>query len=170
MAVSKRKKKVRKGKGRVKAAQGGKPRRVPTSGKPSRSIIDKVLIPSLGASFEDLIQEGAENFPNIPEGSRHHAAAAKRASERFGFVPSQILGAGVEILEGLTPAKFFKQDTLDDFKANAVGGFQGSIPGRLIEAFKNRKGDKGPSPSSTPRGKHGGRMTAEAAASGRGVA
>lgn len=118
----------------------------------------------LGKSYQELVAESRDMFPDTPAGSKQHRLAAQIAGERFGFLPTQLLGLGVEAFETFTGNDTFGtklQDTKDDLIANAKGGFEGSIPGQLLSKFKqsqSRVGEiKKPQASTSIRGKTGGR-------------
>lgn len=92
--------------------------------------LSSILEMAMGNSYDELVRKGGQNYPSQPQGSRHHAQAAEQTASKFGFIPSQLLGLGVEGVEGLTaPKGFDPQDAINDILANLRGGAVGSTQG-----------------------------------------
>lgn len=77
-------------------------------------------------------------------GSSHHASAAEGTAGRFGLLPSQIMGALVEVAEGIGNPKGFMGhmqdvDTQRDIIANLIGGIEGTpgMPEKTKAALLN---------------------------------
>lgn len=94
-----------------------------------QDIIDAFTQPLLGGTTQEMAQTGQQRFPTIPTSSAHHAEAAMRAAQRFGFIPSQIAGLGVEWLEGGAGGW---EDIWNDLKANLVGGVGGAVSNEAL--------------------------------------
>ena len=82
-----------------------------------------------GMDITGLKQAGAKNYPQTPPGSQHHQEAMRIIGERYGFIPSQVIGLMVEGLQhapaisGKAVPK--KEDTVSDFISNLAGGLEG---------------------------------------------
>ncbi len=85
-----------------------------------------------GKTFDEHYNTEEPRNLAFGEGSAHHASAAEGAGERMGFLPSQVAGTGVELLEAMgNPQGSFwenltSEDTMQDMKANFVGGLRGA--------------------------------------------
>lgn len=109
--------------------------------------INKYLESILGSSYEDIIDRAQRGeYATLPQGSRHHAEGAEQAARRFGFIPSQILGLGVEAVEALQTGRNTNlRDTATDLAANVVGGARGAYPFlKSISLPRKQKGGKVP--------------------------
>lgn len=83
---------------------------------------------ALGKDSDELANEGRAAYPDTPIGSRHHQLAAKLAAQKYGFIPTQVLGLGVEGAEALMGGMknpHWAEDTTNDLKANWRGGMEG---------------------------------------------
>src|SRR5574342_47774 len=88
---------------------------------------NKALEAALGASYDEIVARAQERYPYLPIGSRHHALGAEQAAARFGFIPSQLMGLGVEAAEALQTGRNTNlRDTATDIAANALGGLRGA--------------------------------------------
>lgn len=83
---------------------------------------------ALGKDVNELANEGQQAYPDVPVSSRHHALASKLATEKYGFIPTQLAGLAVEggeALMGGMKNPHWKEDTINDVKANFRGGIDG---------------------------------------------
>lgn len=97
--------------------------------------VSSLIERALGGTYDQLREQGRANYPTLPVGSQHHAEAARRAAERYGFIPSQLLGLGVEGIEALMTGRNTDiPDTLQDLKANLIGGAEGALGRYLPES------------------------------------
>ena len=98
--------------------------------------INKLFESMIGNNYDELVKKGQQNYPDVPVGSRHHAQASQQIASKYGFIPSQVLGLGVEGAEALlNPRGFNAKDTLNDLRANFQGGAKGTYDASGIDGI-----------------------------------
>lgn len=115
-----------------------------------------------GLDYNQLVAEGAKNYPDLPVGSKHHAEGIRRLTERLSpyvgnplaFAGGQAAGLGMEAIEYLRgDPSVLTEDLFNDLKANYLGG---------KEAIKSRK-------SKVQKKAHGGKITPNVGGAGKQV-
>lgn len=103
-----------------------------------------------GMGYNEMVDQGGQQFPELPQGSRHHRVGgevlARALRERFAGVPggdllaflgSQAGGLGIEPIESLMKigpgldanmGELRSGDTMNDLRANFLGGLRGMEP------------------------------------------
>jgi hypothetical protein len=98
----------------------------------------------MGSTYDQTVQQGQTNFPELPVGSRHHRQGSEQLAgnldkvlpQGMAFLLSQLGGLGIEGLEAMiSPQDVFTQDTGDDLLANFIGGMRGAGGSQSDEDF-----------------------------------
>ena len=102
-----------------------------------------------GKDYQQLTQEGSQQYPNVPPGSKHHALGSRLTTERLrehvgaipAFLGSQTAGLGMEAAEYFRgDPKSVTMDTPRDLAANLIGGLQGAGAPRAAGAVEQLLG------------------------------
>lgn len=111
----------------------------------------------LGETIDELAASGKKNYPNLPQGSRHHAQAAENVSSKLslinpavGTISANLLGAWVEAVEAARGNKLFSEDTLNDLMANLQGSIRGPVPIEALSAMLESLEGTDPWEAATP--------------------
>jgi hypothetical protein len=101
---------------------------------PGSSAIPAALEMGTGGNISDHMEaaKGDAQFSQLPIGSGHHASAAEEGTKRLGFGNTMGGGLLMELVEDAlgTENAGLTGDTLNDLKANVVGGVRGAgFPG-----------------------------------------